>query len=150
LAELLKFGTIRKAEQNKVNPSIMVHPPRSLPLLLLPLLATTAFLPHTIPRHPSSISLQAKKRDIISSNSSDDDNNNRPAPSASKLSALEGVLSRIERNYGRGSIVKLGDADGMVVDSFGSGSLTLGKLDIFCSLVSMQYAVDVNVWMSEV
>lgn len=37
-----------------------------------------------------------------------------------------------------------------MVDSFGSGSLTLGKLDIVCSLVSMQYAVDVDVWMSEV
>lgn len=48
-------------------------------------------------------------------------------PSAAKLSALEGVLSRIERNYGRGSIVKLGEAERMVVDCIGSGSLTLGE-----------------------
>ena len=40
------------------------------------------------------------------------------------------MLGRIERNYGRGSIVKLGDADRMVVDCFGSGSLTLGTCRI--------------------
>lgn len=52
------------------------------------------------------------------------------SPSSSnpaKKAALEGVLQRIERNYGRGSIVKLGDADRMVVDCIGSGSLTLGE-----------------------
>lgn len=43
-----------------------------------------------------------------------------------KRAALEGVLQRIERNYGRGSIVKLGDATNMVVDCVGSGSMTLG------------------------
>ena len=43
-----------------------------------------------------------------------------------KRVALEGVLQRIERNYGRGSIVKLGDATNMVVDCVGSGSMTLG------------------------
>eukprot|EP00573_Skeletonema_grethae_P001876 CAMPEP_0201686752 /NCGR_PEP_ID=MMETSP0578-20130828/1085_1 /ASSEMBLY_ACC=CAM_ASM_000663 /TAXON_ID=267565 /ORGANISM="Skeletonema grethea, Strain CCMP 1804" /LENGTH=434 /DNA_ID=CAMNT_0048170845 /DNA_START=73 /DNA_END=1377 /DNA_ORIENTATION=- len=42
-----------------------------------------------------------------------------------KKAALEGVLQRIERNYGRGSIVKLGDADRMVVDVISTGSLTL-------------------------
>lgn len=45
-----------------------------------------------------------------------------------KKAALDGVLSQIERSYGRGSIVKLGDAEGMVVDSIGSGALTLGEL----------------------
>ena len=52
------------------------------------------------------------------------------SPSSSnpaKKAALDGVLQRIERNYGRGSIVKLGDADRMVVDCVGSGSMTLGK-----------------------
>ena len=44
-----------------------------------------------------------------------------------KRAALEGVLQRIERNYGRGAIVKLGDADRMVVDCVGSGSMTLGE-----------------------
>jgi len=42
-----------------------------------------------------------------------------------KKAALDGVLLQIERNYGRGSIVKLGDADSMVVESIGSGALTL-------------------------
>jgi recombination protein RecA len=42
-----------------------------------------------------------------------------------KRAALDGVLNQIERNYGRGSIVKLGDADNMKVDTIGSGSLTL-------------------------
>ena len=42
-----------------------------------------------------------------------------------KRAALDGVLNQIERSYGRGSIVKLGDADNMVVDSISSGALTL-------------------------
>lgn len=42
-----------------------------------------------------------------------------------KKAALDGVLHQIERSYGRGSIVKLGDADHMTVDCIGSGSLTL-------------------------
>lgn len=42
-----------------------------------------------------------------------------------KKAALDGVLQRIERNYGRGSIVKLGDADRMVVDVISTGSMTL-------------------------
>jgi FKBP-type peptidyl-prolyl cis-trans isomerase len=60
---------------------------------------------------------------LSSSSSSISNNNNNPA----KKAALEGVLQRIERNYGRGSIVKLGDADRMIVDVIGSGSLTLGE-----------------------
>jgi recombination protein RecA len=42
-----------------------------------------------------------------------------------KRAALDGVLHQIERNYGRGSIVKLGDADHMQVESISTGSLTL-------------------------
>ncbi len=42
-----------------------------------------------------------------------------------KRAALDGVLNQIERSYGRGSIVKLGDADHMVVDSISTGALTL-------------------------
>ena len=44
---------------------------------------------------------------------------------AAKKAALDGVLQQIERNYGRGSIMKLGDADAMVVDCIGTGALTL-------------------------
>ena len=66
------------------------------------------------------------------------------SPSSSnpaKKAALEGVLQRIERNYGRGSIVKLGDADRMVVDCIGSGSLTLGEFNylyLFIYVVSLE------------
>ena len=42
-----------------------------------------------------------------------------------KRAALDGVLNQIERSYGRGSIVKLGDAGNMVVESISSGALTL-------------------------
>ena len=50
------------------------------------------------------------------------------------------MLQRIERNYGRGSIVKLGDADRMVVDCIGSGSLTLGEFNyyIYLYVVSLE------------
>lgn len=39
--------------------------------------------------------------------------------------ALQGVLNRIEKCYGKGAIVKLGDADSMVIDCISSGALTL-------------------------
>lgn len=47
------------------------------------------------------------------------------AEKAAKRAALDGVLQKIERSYGRGSIVKLGDADNMKVDCISSGALTL-------------------------
>lgn len=42
-----------------------------------------------------------------------------------KRAALQGVLSQIERSYGRGSVVRLGDASHMKVASTPTGSLTL-------------------------
>lgn len=42
-----------------------------------------------------------------------------------KRAALDGVLTKIEKSYGRGSIVKLGDADNMIVESISTGALTL-------------------------
>jgi predicted ATP-dependent serine protease len=42
-----------------------------------------------------------------------------------KRAALDGVLNQIEKSYGRGSIMKLGDARGMIVDSISTGALTL-------------------------
>lgn len=53
-------------------------------------------------------------------NDNDDD-----ASHMQKRAALQGVLNQIERNYGRGSVVRLGDASHMTVDSTPSGSLTL-------------------------
>ena len=55
-----------------------------------------------------------------SSSSSSDD-----GQAAAKRLALDGVLNQIEKSYGRGSIVKLGDADSMNVESISSGALTL-------------------------
>ena len=44
---------------------------------------------------------------------------------AAKRAALDGVMNQIEKVHGRGSIVKLGEADNMIVDSINSGALTL-------------------------
>ncbi len=82
--------------------------------------ASCAFLPssHIQPRavsHPRT-NLSAK------ATGGDDP---KSSEKAAKRAALEGVLQKIERNYGRGSIVKLGDADNMLVDCISSGALTL-------------------------
>jgi len=71
----------------------------------------------------SASSSNSSGRDLStsSSNSSGRDKNEN----AAKRAALEGVLSKIERSYGRGSILKLGDASSMTVSCISSGSLTL-------------------------
>jgi len=89
--------------------------------------------------HITSLSAARKKKN----NQDDYVDAEVTSPSASnpaKKAALEGVLQRIERNYGRGSIVKLGDADRMVVDCIGSGSLTLGEFNyyIYLYVVSLE------------
>ena len=66
-----------------------------------------------------SVDLLAKKSVVTG-------DDNEPMANKAKKAALDGVLQQIERSYGRGSIVKLGDAKNMVVDCIGSGSLTLG------------------------
>lgn len=45
--------------------------------------------------------------------------------SNNKKAALDVVLASIERSYGRGSILQLGDADSMNVETISSGALTL-------------------------
>ena len=81
------------------------------------IMAFQPLLPSSVHRHSSSSSaLQAvSKKSDNSSNSMD------PA----KKAALDGVLHQIERNYGRGSIQKLGDAAHMQVDCIPTGALTL-------------------------
>ncbi len=71
---------------------------------------------------PSSAIYARKSKD-----DEDDEGSDKVEINPAKRAALDGVLQRIERNYGRGSIVKLGDADRMVVDCIGSGSMTLGE-----------------------
>ena len=44
-----------------------------------------------------------------------------------KITALESAITEIEKNYGKGSIFKLGDSKVLDVELFSSGSLTLDK-----------------------
>ncbi len=90
-----------------------------------------------IPANPTrEVTVVSARRKSSSPDDDDDDddvndkngNGKGSGINPAKQTALEGVLQRIERNYGRGSIVKLGEADRMVVDSISSGSLTLGTL----------------------
>ncbi len=76
-----------------------------------------------------TIKLDAKKRGSKSDEGEDSATtggiDSRRSMDPAKRAALDGVLNQIERNYGRGSIVKLGDAGNMVVESISSGALTL-------------------------
>jgi recombination protein RecA len=86
-------------------------------LLLLPTI-NAAFVAPQITKSPSSALAAARKQK---------DAHEEPSPgmNPAKRAALDGVMQQIERSYGRGSIMKLGDAEGMVVESIGSGALTL-------------------------
>ena len=48
-----------------------------------------------------------------------------PAPASDKKKALETAMAQIERAYGKGSIMRLGENTGIVVDSIPTGSLSL-------------------------
>ncbi|KAL9181910.1 hypothetical protein ACHAXT_012253 [Thalassiosira profunda] len=80
--------------------------------------------PHTSSPRSSVTIAHARKSKALSEEGAGEANQGASVDPA-KRAALDGVLQRIERNYGRGSIVRLGDADGMRVDCVGSGSLTL-------------------------
>ena len=67
--------------------------------------------------------LSARRRSQAAENE-DAPREGRPAMDPAKRAALDGVLNQIERSYGRGSIVRLGDAS-MDVECIGTGSLTL-------------------------
>jgi len=69
-------------------------------------------------RDPNTVAKARKKK-------TDDTNDGQPEMDPAKRAALQGVLGQIERNYGRGSVVRLGDASHMRVDSTPTGSLTL-------------------------
>ena len=56
----------------------------------------------------------AKKRDIEPA-----------APAADKKKALESAMAQIERNFGTGSIMRLGDASHVAVEAISTGSLSL-------------------------
>ena len=48
-----------------------------------------------------------------------------PAPAADKKKALETCMAQIERAYGKGSIMRLGENTGVVVEAIPTGSLSL-------------------------
>lgn len=130
-----------------VSPSI--SPPTILLLIVVVALSSTslAFItPYSSSctfngvTHQTTTKLFATRKSKSKSKDDDTSSNINPA----KKAALEGVLQRIERNYGRGSIVKLGDADRMVVDTIGSGSMTLGKL---CCYVLCVYSSCVSIFV---
>jgi len=76
------------------------------------------------PHRPLATSSRLRARQSKSQSDGDGEGTSK-AINPAKQAALDGVMQRIERNYGRGSIQKLGDADRMVVECVGSGSLTL-------------------------
>lgn len=49
----------------------------------------------------------------------------RPAPAMDKKKALETAMAQIEKNYGKGSIMRLGEAAQINVQSVSTGSITL-------------------------
>ena len=48
-----------------------------------------------------------------------------PAPADDKKKALETALHQIEKNYGKGAVMRLGDRPEMNVDAIPTGSLAL-------------------------
>jgi len=72
----------------------------------------------TVDKRQQIVSVAARKKKDAADETNDGIN-------TAKKAALDGVLANIERTYGRGSIMQLGDADGMTVDVISTGALTL-------------------------
>jgi recombination protein RecA len=71
----------------------------------------------------ASVVLGARKK--ASAQDDEENEGGKAKMDPAKRAALQGVLTQIERNYGRGSVVRLGDASHMVVASTPTGALTL-------------------------
>jgi len=69
--------------------------------------------------------LKMDKSHLFAKNVDADDKKKNTGMESAKRAALDEVLQKIERNYGRGSIAKLGDVDSMNIDCSSSGALTL-------------------------
>jgi recombination protein RecA len=83
--------------------------------------AASFVFPNTALEPRNSIVLGARKKAVADDKTDD----GKPEVDPAKRAALQGVLTQIERNYGRGSVVRLGDASHMKVASTSTGSLTL-------------------------
>lgn len=95
---------------------------RSLLLCLLAVAPATCFVPTTRLSSLAVSALPAKAKNVPDDTTTDSE---ALANKKAKLSALDGVIHQIEQSYGRGSIVKLGDAGSMKVASISTGALTL-------------------------
>lgn len=88
----------------------------------------TATTPVIHRRYRPSQHAAARPKKVVHDEDEDDTQDggrdNHPIDPA-KRAALDGVLNQIDRSYGRGSVVRLGDADRMRVDCISSGALTL-------------------------
>lgn len=103
------------------------HPSTLALLLAAPLLIAYSseaftFVSQYAHRAPT-VALLAKKD---KSKKGKDSSTDVPTDDPARRAALDGVLSQIERNYGRGSVVRLGDdPDSLNVQTVSSGALTL-------------------------
>ena len=106
----------------------------------------------------SGFLLHARKSSGAQSSSGDDTENDdntkreKVVVNPAKRAALDGVLQRIERNYGRGSIVMLGNADRMNVDCVGTGSMTLGERGLLRLLLvsAVDLSIESNIYISAI
>lgn len=106
----------------------------------------------------SGFLLHARKSSGAQSSSGDDTENDdntkreKVVVNPAKRAALDGVLQRIERNYGRGSIVMLGNADRMNVDCVGTGSMTLGERGLLRILLvsAVDLSIESNIYISAI
>jgi hypothetical protein len=101
---------------------VVVRMRLALFVFVFPMLSS-AFLAPLIPQTRSRTTFLARP----AKKASDETEDSKPGSNPAKKAALDGVLQQIERSYGRGSVVRLGDAEGMIVDSIGTGALTLGE-----------------------
>lgn len=115
--------------------------PSSLAALGGALVACSAFVvpPPNHHHHPSSASVvlrpcalsakkSAKKSKSVPSGD-DEESSEQAGMDPAKRAALDGVLAQIERSYGRGSVVRLGDdPDALAIDVIPSGALPLDAI----------------------
>ena len=90
----------------------------------LPTACTSAFMVQNTHQTKAPCPLQARRSNKASNDDDDLTDSPRSKMDPSKQAALDGVMNQIERSYGRGSIVRLGDAS-TEVECIGTGSLTL-------------------------
>lgn len=92
----------------------------NLPVLLSAVVSTThAF---ALLANPTFQKSTIRQKNLFAKRRSDKSEVSHNDP---KKAALEGVLNNIERSYGKGSIMHLGDSARMIVECISSGALTL-------------------------